>query len=881
MNTDSAKSAPTVGSICETRIALSFFGGVALAVYESGVALEFFRLVKGEGVYAQLKDLIGDVVVDIITGTSAGGLNGAFLGNALVNRGDMRKLLDLWRTEGDIDKLLYGVWKAGPKSLLDGDRFRAVIFEALLAKRTAPLDETLQDALELFLTSTNVDGDRVLIRTPDNEEIPTRTHRQVFHFRYRKKQPGTDTPEINDFNNEEDMCLLAQAARASSSFPLAFEPVLVKKDGLGERARNLEADAYHIDGGVLDNKPIDLALRAIAKRRANKKVHRLLFYIDPDPEQVGSRVCQIDPKPYTGPEVVMKALLGLPGYQSITTALQDIEQRNVDVRDLQRTLSYYETQVARFRAWKGFEEDKKQPPAAATEAEPKQDEIEAAQSKFKYIPPENPPTALFRAQEDAYLDLRLQREFPKQFFGVITEFFRTLTDMEEAAGRAHPKAKPNHQIAEKVYQIKCLLVGSLDLRYHRRFCKYLVHVIRTLYPERPSGTGDGTGLREIYIDGVTERLNRLKDFLYEQDELLVRRQEAEAHAFTAELVEIEARVREVSEHLPGKGKANTGSPLALLDELFGNLYSTPFIRRRSDFLARLCETVRLKLKNATDELTEKLKEASTADSENPYLAKVTDGYLVLRDALISFYLRDMIIYPLMSGEDLDAETQQINFSRISPADANLYMPGLSAQEKLAGETLAHFGGFLNEDWRGNDLTWGRLDTAEILIRKLHPGTEEQKRAMVAEAQREIALEMRSLGMGITNKPPSTPPEVAGGPPPRKDLLGMEGMKALPCETKIAWGWRAAVTLLKILRQSLAESKAAFFLRVPLAILDKLIVVLSFLFLLVTQVIVKLFRWRVLLYLLIAALLIGLGALLAFLWDHSLQDFWDRVTALFH
>lgn len=94
----------TEADVKQTRIALAFFGGVALAVYESGVAVEFFRLVKGEGVYAKLKRGIGDVSigevsVDIITGTSAGGLNGAFLANALVNRGDMRKLLTLWREE--------------------------------------------------------------------------------------------------------------------------------------------------------------------------------------------------------------------------------------------------------------------------------------------------------------------------------------------------------------------------------------------------------------------------------------------------------------------------------------------------------------------------------------------------------------------------------------------------------------------------------------------------------------------------------------------------------------------------------------------------------------------------------------------------------------
>ncbi|MGH8525973.1 MAG: patatin-like phospholipase family protein, partial [Gammaproteobacteria bacterium] len=247
--------------------------------------------------------------------------------------------------------MLYGVWKWRPQSLLDGDRFLKKVFDALVVKRTAPPHEAaLQSTLELFLTATNLDGDRVVVTTPDHEEIPTRTHRQVFHFRFRKKQPGSDEEEINHFKTGEDLCLLAQAARASASFPLAFAPVLVEKSGLGLRASHLEADAYHIDGGVLDNKPIDLALRAIARQSATKQIERLLFYIEPDPEQIDSRVCQIAARPYSAPEVVIQALVGLPGYQSITTALQDIERHNLTVEDLQRTLKYYEAIAANYRS---------------------------------------------------------------------------------------------------------------------------------------------------------------------------------------------------------------------------------------------------------------------------------------------------------------------------------------------------------------------------------------------------------------------------------------------------------------------------------------------------------------------------------------------------
>jgi hypothetical protein len=179
------------------------------------VALEFFRLVSGAGAYGQLPGYVGKIVVDILTGTSAGGLNGAFPANALVNRGDVNKLLELWRDEADIDKLLYRVFKSNPESLLDGDWFHAKIFDALMSRRSASQGKTtLQPSVDLFITATNLDGDRVDVTTEDGETIPTRTHRQVFHFRYREPEAGSDEKGVNDSATPDDMAPDVQGAPA-------------------------------------------------------------------------------------------------------------------------------------------------------------------------------------------------------------------------------------------------------------------------------------------------------------------------------------------------------------------------------------------------------------------------------------------------------------------------------------------------------------------------------------------------------------------------------------------------------------------------------------------------------------------------------------------
>src|SRR6476661_9296196 len=118
--------------VFETRIALSFFGGVSLAVYESGTAVEFLRLVTGDGIYKKLHDQIGPVKVDIISGTSAGGLSAAFLATALINGApNLDPLLRLWLKKANFETLLTPSGSKTANSLLNGDRFLELIEEAL------------------------------------------------------------------------------------------------------------------------------------------------------------------------------------------------------------------------------------------------------------------------------------------------------------------------------------------------------------------------------------------------------------------------------------------------------------------------------------------------------------------------------------------------------------------------------------------------------------------------------------------------------------------------------------------------------------------------------------------------------------------------------
>jgi predicted acylesterase/phospholipase RssA len=94
----------------EARLGIVMCGGVSLAIYINGVAQKLFRAMEGTGTYKLLKACLDtDIVVDIISDISAGGINGLFLAYALVNGKDFTRTKNLWREPGDFSWLLQRV----------------------------------------------------------------------------------------------------------------------------------------------------------------------------------------------------------------------------------------------------------------------------------------------------------------------------------------------------------------------------------------------------------------------------------------------------------------------------------------------------------------------------------------------------------------------------------------------------------------------------------------------------------------------------------------------------------------------------------------------------------------------------------------------------
>ncbi|WP_406453245.1 patatin-like phospholipase family protein [Streptomyces sp. NBC_01622] len=77
---------------------------------------------KVRDLYVRLLDLLDVTVgVDMLSGTSAGGINGALLGLARANSLDLGDLREFWLKSGDFDTLLRDLKETRPPSMLQGD----------------------------------------------------------------------------------------------------------------------------------------------------------------------------------------------------------------------------------------------------------------------------------------------------------------------------------------------------------------------------------------------------------------------------------------------------------------------------------------------------------------------------------------------------------------------------------------------------------------------------------------------------------------------------------------------------------------------------------------------------------------------------------------
>jgi hypothetical protein len=354
-------------AVQEVRLAVTMVGGVSLAIWMGGVAREISHVVQasrqpggppgpgsndpnGSGgadrapasngdrrarerdqagviraCYRELLDLLRvSVSVDVLTGTSAGGINAACLGAAEGYQSTLADLRDVWLETGSFSKLLRDPDEAQPPSVLRGDKVMLSQLNAALTQIAAGGGGAGNPDVTVILTSTMVDGETTRFTDALGSRVRDTEHRLLFRFDGDFWKPG------------QSQAPLALAARSTASFPAAFElsrmPVVdpPQEDELhpdSSRYANAVSSHWLTDGGVLLNKPLAPALRAIFERAAGDDVRRLMLYVAPTGEaDVDQLPVDKDRAPLLG--TALNRVVGAITSQTISAELEDLDRHN-------------------------------------------------------------------------------------------------------------------------------------------------------------------------------------------------------------------------------------------------------------------------------------------------------------------------------------------------------------------------------------------------------------------------------------------------------------------------------------------------------------------------------------------------------------------------
>jgi patatin-related protein len=763
----------------ELRFALVCFGGVSLAIYMHGVTKEILKLVRAsralhgiadrakrsnavfaelvdgndpehdsEQVYFELLREIGRkvelrVIVDIIAGASAGGINGTMLARALAHDLPTARLRDLWLDNADVSELLapqarargWSKWFLRPlfwvigasrselvrdaevraklsmfvrsrwfKPPLDGIRMAALMHEAVTAMGSPKSSDSSLlpsgQGLDLFVTVTDYHGARGLVQIHDPPFIQERVHRHQFHFQYRRRANGAIESDFDLANAPA----LAFAARATSSIPGVFPPATIKEIdeliGYDPAAWPRRADfirrnflnhlnsdmdpttAPFIDGSVLNNRPFREAIRAIAGRPAYREVDRRVVYIEPDPTTLKARSRERMPGFFAA---LKGALSDIPRSEPVSDELSWINEFNQRARRLKSIVERARPQVSRLVSNVITE-----PRAAITQAQIRRwreaANVGAAQDGgFAY---------------ESYVGLKLAsaRAFVSQLIMTIrtvrvdAPFARAIAEVIEAwAARAEADeqtGEPNTFRSSAAHGQQAVpgwvnLLLAFDIDYRKRRLHFLIEGQNRLYAMLDAPQFKGIDAR--LVDGLKRKFYDCLDTL---------RVRESSDMFDQDVCDLAAII------FPAP-------PTAQELKNIGD-YARSVVAEKAwkiDLLVNRLAAI-IDLDASTHDIDALLAEALTEGWPREASQEVLINYL-------GFPFWDLLTFPMMSWRQI-GEFNELLVDRISLHEART-LKSIGCAQKLKGVGFEHSAAFLSRAYRENDYLLGRLHALDRLI----------------------------------------------------------------------------------------------------------------------------------------------------------------------
>ncbi|HWL47447.1 MAG TPA: patatin-like protein [Sphingomonadaceae bacterium] len=711
----------------ELRLALVCYGGISLAVYMHGITMELWRLVRAsrafhageppeagtQGIYHRLLEAIEAsadirlrVLIDIIAGASAGGINGVFLAQAIATGRSLEPLTEMWLTSADADTLtdpdarpfsratkfwavplawmasgraggmvertvdpqargevraklsrfVRARWFAPPFS---GDglcRLMLAALDAMAAETAEPPLLPDGQPLDLYVTVTDFLGhpERLAIHSP--REVQEIEHRLTLAFSDRGAHPrrlGSDAE-------------LTFATRATSSFPGAFPPFTIAeldrvlaedgrtwpgRDAFLARALPRHSaigaaeSAVLIDGSVLANAPFAPAIDALKNRPARREVDRRFVYIDPKPGRRSIRLVKGEAELPGFFATIFGALSDIPREQPIRDNLEAIEARSERIRRMAAIIRALRPEV--------------------------EETIEALFGRTLFLDNPTPARlAAWRAKAQAAAARQAGYAYAAYGYLKLATVFEDLVNTLRRTG-----AGDRHDTApiRAALRTHAIAAGLGD-------------------PGACSATGaSDTVILFLRKHDVPFRIRRLRAVLRRIEEI----EEASAVPLDGMQAVRDAAYESLSLYLDRQ-----------MDDFFG-----PEVRAA---MARVVEDPAAALEAIAAARNLRLVDARADDAlASALTALPKPERRTILFAYLGFPFDDIATLPLLQGDSSD-EFNPVKVDRISPDDATTIREG-GAAATLKGIQFNSFGAFFSRAYRENDYLWGRLHGADRLI----------------------------------------------------------------------------------------------------------------------------------------------------------------------
>jgi patatin-related protein len=689
-------------------------GGVSLAVWMAGVAREInllsqasqWRRVGGTfptsskitkesaaclKLYRELIDLLDIVVdVDVLSGTSAGGINAAVLASSRVTGADLGGLRDLWLDLGALTDLLRDPRDKSTPSLLYGDeRMFAALANQIPKLETGPFPPAAfpggarTPSTTLYITTTLLTGETGRFTDSFGTLVQDVDHHGLFTF------TETDLAEKSTFP------ALALAARSSASFPAAFEPSFVpftdqcaKNGAVPARPAmapftNITRPHWVADGGLLDNRPIDVLLKRIFDRCARRPVRRVLLFVVPSSGPAPDLVKEAPPDNVNDPLGLVSGLLkdlAAITTQSIAADLRAVRahQNRMEARtDARLRLAEL---AAMLRNGSRLLTTSLLRDYATREATKQAQDLTSALLRQLSTWPPAPSASSESIPKNWEDDLRVGR-------GVETTCRQQITE----SILSHWSQPPDQPLPESAADLTRYGQPACDLA---KGCS--LTIVQAAY-QLAKSEADVTAVAKLTEDifGACQPRERV-----DLGELV--------HKVCTDPEVRQGSLQNAADQLARDYLEQSAVPEEAWDKLGGvlvNGYQT---------LQQLAASASSGAGAQKDSLLE--QDQIAASHLNTYL-----DYLGLEDnpQTVATKLFDLAATErAMLPADADVE-QSLELVQMSADTRSLLAPDWqTAQRKLTGMQFHHFGAFYKQSWRANDWMWGRLDGAGWLVHVL-------------------------------------------------------------------------------------------------------------------------------------------------------------------